>query len=524
MKITEDTFQKGSIYLAEFPFTSFKSSKIRPVVVLFEEKRFNDVAVMAISSVTERENKANAILISPEDKDFIKTGLKKESLILTHRMATIKKSRLFYRLGYLMQKYSDEIDTALLRQLEIGHQINAIQKHIPYSRQAIDEKDIASVCFALRSDWLTQGPKIKEFEELLANYCGAKFAVAVSSGTAALHAAYFAAGISSGDEIITSPITFAATANAAIYMGARPVFVDVAPDTGNIDTRKIQSAITAKTKAIVPVHFGGHPSDMEQIHSIADKNRLIVIEDACHALGAQHKIKDNDGNEKWVKVGSCTHSDMAIFSFHPVKSITTGEGGAVLTNNEDFYKKMLMFRSHGITRTDFINEPHGEWYYEMQCMGYNYRMTDIHAALGISQLNKLDSFIRVRRNIRDIYNKEFAENPYFDLPVEKDYVNSSLHLYAVKLKGKYIGQKAKIFERLKEKGLGVQVHYIPVYFHPFYRKTGYDEGICPEAELFYKRQLSIPLHHGLSETDALRLTKIVVEAFQVTPFIIKKIM
>ncbi|MCF6153191.1 MAG: UDP-4-amino-4,6-dideoxy-N-acetyl-beta-L-altrosamine transaminase [Candidatus Kuenenia stuttgartiensis] len=439
-------------------------------------------------------------------------------------MATIKKTRLFYWLGCLTQKYLDEIDTALLRQLEIGRQINAIQKQIPYSRQSIDEKDIASVCAALRSDWLTQGPKIKEFEELLANYCGAKFAVAVSSGTAALHAAYFAAGISPGDEIITSPITFAATANAAIYMGARPVFVDVEPDTGNIDTRKIQSAITAKTKAIVPVHFGGHPSDMEQIHSIADKNRLIVIEDACHALGAQHKIKDIDGNEKWVRVGSGTHSDMTIFSFHPVKSITTGEGGAVLTNNEDFYKKLLMFRSHGITRTDFINEPHGEWYYEMQCMGYNYRMTDIHAALGISQLNKLDSFIRVRRNIRDIYNKEFAENPYFDLPVEKDYVNSSLHLYAVKLKGKYIGQKAKIFERLKGKGLGVQVHYIPVYFHPFYRKTGYDEGICPDAELFYKRQLSIPLHHGLGETDALRLTKIVVEAFQVTPFIIKKIM
>jgi len=278
-------------------------------------------------------------------------------------------------------------------------------KYIPYSHQDINEEDINAVSEVLRSDFITQGPKIKEFEEALATYCGAKYAVVFSSGTAALHAAYFVCGISKEDEIITSPITFLATANAALFLGAKPIFVDVELDTGNIDPDLIERSITEKTKAIVPVDYAGHPVDLEKISNIAKSYNLLVIEDACHALGTQYR-----GEE----IGNCKYSDMTVFSFHPVKSITTGEGGAVLTNNEEYYEKLIMFRQHGVTKNPkkFLNKslsftPHtshltshvNHWYYEMQFLGYNYRLTDIQCALGISQLKKLDKFIERRPDV-----------------------------------------------------------------------------------------------------------------------------
>ncbi len=373
---------------------------------------------------------------------------------------------------------------------------------IPYGRQFIDEDDIKAVVDVLRSDFLTQGAKVNEFESALSTYCGSKYAVVFSSGTAALHAAYFSAGIGPGDEIITSPITFVATANAAHYLGARPVFVDVQPDTGNINPELIEKGITEKTKAIIPVHYAGHPVAMDPIHEIAKRYNIVVIEDACHALGASYKNK---------KIGS--HSDMSVFSFHPVKSITTGEGGAVLTNTQDYHEKLLMFRTHGITKGKFLNEPDGDWCYEMQFLGYNYRMTDIQSALGISQLKKLDLFIKQRRKLVKEYEKKFIGNPYFDLPEEKDYASSSWHLYALKLKDRYKERKAEIFKDLRRKGVGVQVHYIPVYFHPYYQELGYSKGLSPIAEDFYQRELSIPLYQGMKDDDIKHIIKVIFETF-----------
>lgn len=363
-------------------------------------------------------------------------------------------------------------------------------KLIPYGRQFIDEDDINAVVDVLKSDFLTQGPKVQEFEAALASYCGARYAVSFSSGTAALHAAYFAVGIGPDDEVITSPITFAATANAALYLGARPVFVDIEPDTANINVALIEKALTKKTKAIVPVHFAGHPVDLDPLLDLAKRNGLIIIEDACHALGAKYREK---------KIGSI--SDMTVFSFHPVKSITTGEGGAVLTNNKSYYEKLVMFRTHGITRdvSKLENESHGDWYYEMQFLGYNYRITDMQAALGISQLKKLDSFVEKRRKVAIYYNSKFKDNPFFDTPPEKDYAYSAYHLYPIRLKDKYAGSKKGIFSMLREKGIGVQVHYIPVHLQPYYRGLGY--GLATEAENFYKKEISIPIYPGISENE-----------------------
>ena len=295
---------------------------------------------------------------------------------------------------------------------------------IPYSRQLIEEDDIEAVVSVLKSDYLTQGPAIEAFESALAAYADARHAVVFSSGTAALHAAYWAAGIGKGDEVVTSPITFAATANAALYCGAAPVFIDVEADTGNMDVTLLEQAITGGTKAIVPVHYAGHPVDLKAIGIIAREFGLTVIEDACHALGAEYRdigargqgpgasrqqVKDpgprpQDPTNGWIKVGSCTHSDMTVFSFHPVKQITTGEGGAVLTNSADYYDKLCLFRTHGITKDPSkLDTRHstldGDWYYEMQALGFNYRLTDIQAALGLSQLRKLDRFIARRREI-----------------------------------------------------------------------------------------------------------------------------
>ncbi|MCK4788065.1 MAG: UDP-4-amino-4,6-dideoxy-N-acetyl-beta-L-altrosamine transaminase [Desulfobacteraceae bacterium] len=386
-------------------------------------------------------------------------------------------------------------------------------KHIPYSHQYIDLDDIEEVVKVLKSDWITQGPKVREFEQSLSDYCGARFAVAFSSGTAALHAAYFAAGLGSNDEIVTSPMTFLATSNAALFLGAEPVFVDVQKDTGNIAPDLIEKAITGKTKAIVPIHFAGHPVDLEKIAEIAQRHHLLLIEDACHALGAKYKN---------TTIGDCRYSDMAVFSFHPVKSITTGEGGAVLTNNEEFRNKLIMLRHHGVTKDRKIfqnkSDAVGDWYHEMQCLGYNYRLTDIHSALGISQLRKLDKFIQKRREIVETYAEAFEDNKFFDAPVEKGYAKSAWHLYPIRLKDKYKRSKADIFAKLRERGLGVQVHYIPVHLQPYYQQLGYKTGACPNAEDFYEREISIPLYPVMSSEDVDYVINNIFELFDLEKF------
>lgn len=380
-------------------------------------------------------------------------------------------------------------------------------KTVPYGHQSISQKDINAVIKTLKSDYLTQGPKIDEFEKALAKYTGAKYAVIFNSGTAALHSAYFALGLKPDDEVITSPITFAATSNAALYLQAKPVFVDIDPLTGNIDPSKIEEAITKKTKLIIPIHYGGMPVDMKNIQVLAKKYNLYIVEDACHALGAKYE------NEK---IGSCKYSNMATFSFHPVKHITTGEGGAVTTNNKKYYEKMQQFKTHGISKHNFKNkskEASGSWYYEMQELGFNYRMSDIAATLGLTQLKKLNEFLEKRRKIASIYNHAFIDNPYFDIPEESSNI-SAYHLYPIRLKPEYKNQKNEIFKRMRENGLGVQVHYIPVYLHPYYQQLGYKKGSCKNAEDFYRQEISIPIYPGLSVKDVHKVINLILKIFK----------
>ena len=399
---------------------------------------------------------------------------------------------------------------------------------IPYGKQHINEDDIRAVTEVLRSDWLTQGPKVEEFEKAMAEYCGAKYAVAVSSGTAALHLACLVAGIKQGDEAITSPITFVASANCVLYCGGKPVFADIDKDTYNIDPAEIKKKITKKTRAIIPVHFAGLPCDMEAIKKIAEEYDLIIIEDACHALGAEYRIQ-NSGlktKEEWIKVGSCSHSDMTVFSFHPVKHITTGEGGAVLTNNEKFYEKLLLFRNHGITKDPekftnkdlafplssepLIHNPN-PWYYEMQELGFNHRITDLQCALGLSQLKKLDAFVARRRRIADIYNAAFKGNDLIMPQAVSGGRVSSYHLYAVQIDFKRLGKsRATVMAELREKGIGAQVHYIPVHLQPFYmERFGCKKGDFPVAEAYYEKALSLPMYPKMTDEDAMRVVEAV---------------
>jgi UDP-4-amino-4,6-dideoxy-N-acetyl-beta-L-altrosamine transaminase len=384
-----------------------------------------------------------------------------------------------------------------------------LMEYIPYGRQLIDKDDIKEVVKVLKSDWLTQGPIVHKFEEALAKYCGVKYAVAVSSGTAALHLACLAAGLKKGDEAITSPITFVATANAVLYTGARPVFADVDQGTANIDPTKIKALINSKTKVVLPVHFGGLPCDMRAIRRLAIEHGLLVIEDACHALGAEYKSEG-----RWIKVGSCRHSAMTIFSFHPVKHITTGEGGAVTTNCQELYNKLKALRSHGIYK-DSKALVKGAWYYEMRELGSNYRITDFQCALGLSQLRKLNGFLKRRRNIVAAYNRAFRGNEYFDLPSEVENVRSAWHLYVIRVrKGKEEkSDRNKLFYYLRKAGIGVQLHYIPIYLQPYYRKLGYRKGTCPQAEEYYKAAMSLPIYPSLTNKGIKYITTKIADYF-----------
>ena len=375
-----------------------------------------------------------------------------------------------------------------------------MKKMIPYGHQWIDNRDIKEVIKVLKTDWITQGPKIEEFEKAVANYCKAKYAVAVSSGTAALHLAYLAAGIKKRDEVITTPLTFAATANAIVYCRGKPVFVDIESDTLNINPELVEGLITPKTKIIAPVDFAGHPCDYDEILKIARKYKLLVIEDASHALGSKYKKR---------KIGSI--ADMTILSFHPVKHITTGEGGMILTNNKNFYNKLKIFRHHGI-----IKKPEkSSWYYEIKNLGYNYRITDFQCALGISQLNKLNKFIKKRREIVSKYNKAFKNIAEIITPVEKNYVKSAWHIYPIQLKlEKLKMSRKKIFEELQKQGIGVQVHYIPLHFQPFYKKKfGYKKGDFPVTEKYYQRAITLPLFPKMTYKEIAKVIKTVKKIY-----------
>lgn len=357
---------------------------------------------------------------------------------------------------------------------------------IPYGRQTIEEDDIQAVIEVLKSDYLTTGPKIAEFEKMVADYVGAKYAVAISNGTAALHAACFAAGIGEGDEVITTPLTFAASSNCVLYCGGTPVFADVDPKTYNIDPEDIKRKITARTKAIIAVHLAGQPCDMDAIHAIAEEHNLIVIEDGAHALGSEYKGK---------KVGAL--SDMTTFSFHPVKPITTGEGGMIVTDDEQLYEKLVLFRSHGITRDEnLMTRNEGPWFYQQLELGYNYRMTDIQCALGCSQMKKIDRFLERRRELVKRYEKAFADCSNIVTPYQLPETNSGWHLYIVQVKN---CDRREVFEALRREGIGVNVHYIPVYYHPYYQEHGYQGVHCKNAEEIYEHMISLPLYPGLTD-------------------------
>lgn len=358
---------------------------------------------------------------------------------------------------------------------------------LPYGKQSIDEDDIEAVIEVLRSDFITQGPSIEKFERKVAEYVGAKYAVAFCNGTAALHGACFAAGISPGDEVITTPITFLASSNCVLYCGGKPVFADIRPDTYNLDPNDVARKITSKTKAIIAVDFSGQPAEMNRLSMLAEDHGLVLIQDAAHSLGATLEGR---------KVGAL--ADMTMFSFHPVKHITTGEGGIITTDNEEYRDRLLMFRSHGMTRDPQLLERNdGPWYYEMQALGYNYRMTDIQGALGVSQMDKLDRFVARRREIAEQYNRAFVDCPGITIPYQLSAVNSSWHLYVIR----WENGRDQAFEELRSRKIGVHVHYIPVYKQPYYQRLIYDDRQCPNAESYYRSAMSLPIYPGMTDED-----------------------
>lgn len=367
------------------------------------------------------------------------------------------------------------------------------EQKIFYGHQYLDEEDIQAVVDVLRGDFLTCGPNITSLEKALCDLTGAKYCIAISNGTAALHVACMAAGVGPGDEVITTPITFAASANCALYCGATPVFADINPETYNIDPEDIERKITDKTKAVVAVDFTGQAVEIEKIRAICDKHNLIFIEDGAHSIGT---------NYNGVPVGGL--ADMTTFSFHPVKTVTGGEGGAVLTNDEAIYEKLQLYRSHGITRKESLmeHESEGGWYYEMIDLGYNYRMTDFQAALIESQLKKLSAFKARRQEIVKRYNEAFADMPEIFVQKEIPESDTTRHLYIINLQlDKLNGTRREVFDALAAENVQCNVHYIPVYYFPHYERMGYKKGLCPNAEQAYEGFISIPLYPAMSDQD-----------------------
>lgn len=373
---------------------------------------------------------------------------------------------------------------------------------IPYGRQWLDEDDIAAVVKVLRGDWLTQGPVIAEFEKALAEFCGARYAVAVCNGTAALHLACIAVGVGPGDVGITSPITFVASANAIAYCGGIPAFADIDPGTVSLSPLALEEAcLRLRPKVIIPVDFTGQPADLPAIHRIAQDFGATVIEDAAHSLGAGYHYQGH-----YYRAGSCQHADMAILSFHPVKHITTGEGGAILTNDEHQYKRLLELRTHGITRdAEQLTRNDGSWYHEQHQLGFNYRITDIQAALGLSQMQKLPDFIKRRRELVELYLELIADIKDVSMLTEVSGRTSSYHLLVAQIQGG-AERRRQVFERLAAMGIRSQVHYIPVHTQPWYQQHfGYRPGDFPEAEKYYGGCLSLPLFPRMADSDVIRV-------------------
>lgn len=375
---------------------------------------------------------------------------------------------------------------------------------LPYGRQSIDENDIAAVVEVLRSDWLTTGPKVEEFEEAFAAWTGARYAVSFSSGTAALHGTAFAAGIEAGDEAITTPLTFAATANCILYQGGKPVFADVCGDTLNLNPEETEPRINSRTKAVLPVDYAGHPADLDAFLEIAERHGLTIIEDACHALGAEYRGR---------KVGSISH--MTVFSFHPVKHVTTGEGGMVTTNNVKFAERLRKFRNHGITSEARDRQRKGQWHYEMVLLGFNYRLTDIACALGMRQLGKLEANLDRRRTIAAQYTSEMRNLPGIMVPQVRNDALPAWHLYAIRVDSKRACGREEIFRALLAENVGVNVHYIPVHLHPYYKERfGYRGGEFPVAEHAYQGLISLPMFHGMANQDVDDVIEAVSKVFK----------
>lgn len=375
---------------------------------------------------------------------------------------------------------------------------------IPYGRQNINQQDIDAVIDVLQSDWLTQGPAIERFEQSVAEYCGVKYAVAVSSATAALHIACLAAGLGPGDILWTSPNTFVASANCGLYCDAGVDFVDIDPQTYNLSEAALEQKLTQAEqkgklpKVVVPVHLAGQSCEMEKIGALAQKYSFTVLEDASHAIGARYQS---------IPVGNCQFSDMTVFSFHPVKIITTGEGGMVVTNRSDLYEKLIRLRTHGITRNPELMQGkfHGLWYYQQLELGFNYRITDIQGALGASQMQRLNEFVSRRRFLADHYNQMLANVPV-TLPWQHPDTESSWHLYVIRLQlDKIAKTHPQVFEELRQAGIGVNLHYVPVHTQPYYEKLGFKSGDFPQAEQYYQEAISLPLYYDLTQENQERV-------------------
>jgi UDP-4-amino-4,6-dideoxy-N-acetyl-beta-L-altrosamine transaminase len=367
------------------------------------------------------------------------------------------------------------------------------EEFLPYGTQWLNDKEIEEVVDSLKSSWITTGPKMRLFEDNFKKYIGSKYAIAVNSGTAALHISTSSIDIKPGDEVITTPLTFVASANCVVYRGGTPIFADIKKDTYNIDPNEIRKKITSKTKAIIPVHFAGQPCDMDEISEIAEENDLFVIEDAAHAVDAEYKGK---------KIGNI--SNLTVFSFHPVKNMTTAEGGMVTTNDNDLYEKLLMFRTHGISKDAtkrFAKD--GGYHYDMQYLGFRYNLSELHASLGIHQLNKIEMFQKRRREIVNIYNRELADFEEITLPYVRSDIKHSWHLYILQLNlEKLKVDRDYIFNALREENIGVNVHYIPVHYHSYYQnRFGLKKGLLPKVEWLFPRLLTIPLFHKMNDDD-----------------------